>query len=110
MESALGILFSWATKCGLGINPNKTCLVLFFRLPKLSGRELPLSSEVNYLGVALDSKLNWKQYTKERMKKGLNALYQCRNSISKSWGLSPRVVRWIYLAIVTPVNIYGCVV
>ena len=27
-ESALGILSSWATNCGLGLNPNKTDFVL----------------------------------------------------------------------------------
>ena len=47
-----------------------------FRLPRLGGREIPLSSEVKSLSVVLDSKLNWKQKTEERMKKGLHAFYR----------------------------------
>ena len=82
MESALGTLFSLAANYGLDINPNKTTIVLFsrkykieiFRLLRIGGRKLPLSSEVKYLGAVLDSKLNWKGNTKEVVKKGLNAL------------------------------------
>ena len=81
-----------------------------FRLPRLGGRKLSLSSEVKYLGVVMHNKLNQKRSTEERMKKALNALYQCRNSTGKSWGLSPKAIRWIYLAIVRPVISYGRVV
>ena len=44
------------------------------------------------------------------MKKGLNALYQCRNSINKSWSLPPRKIPWIYPAIFRQVITCGCVV
>ena len=46
-----------------------------------------MSYEVKYLVVMLDSKLNWKGNTEERMKKEVNALYQCRNAIGKHSGL-----------------------
>ena len=58
MESAVENLSSWAMNCcGLNINPNKADLVLFlswykietFKLSRLRGRELPLSSELKYL-------------------------------------------------------------
>ena len=49
-------------------------------------------------GVVLDSKLNGKINTEERMKT-INALYQCEKSVGKSWGLPPSAIR-IYLAIV----------
>ena len=71
------ILFSWAANCGLGINDNKTELILFsrefkietFRLPRLGGKQLPLSSEVKYLDVVVDSKLNWKTNIEKIIKK-----------------------------------------
>ena len=66
MESALGTLSSWATNCSLGINSNKADLVETVRLPKLGDRELPLSSEVKYLGVVLDSKLEKKHQRKNK--------------------------------------------
>ena len=57
MEPVLEILSSWATNCGLTLNPNKTDFDLLpcrynietFRLQWLCGRELLLSSEVKYL-------------------------------------------------------------
>lgn len=118
MQTALSSLSNWARGCGLGVNPLKTELVLFtrrykigeFRRPRLDGIELSLSSEAKYLGVILDQKLNWKRNSEERMKKGLNALYACRNSIGKSWGLSPKVVHWLYVTIVRPIITYGCLV
>ena len=118
MQFELNELSSWATSKGLGVNPEKTELVLFtrrykieqFRLPVLGGIELKLANEAKYLGVFLDSKLSWKRNTQERLKRGLNAYYTCRNSIGKNWGLKPMVVNWIYTSVVRPILTYGCLV
>ena len=87
METALKELTRWVEENGLGVNPNKTELVLFtrkykvpdFKLPKMDGRTLALSKETKYLGIILDSKLSWKRNVEERMKKGINAYYACKN-------------------------------
>ena len=118
MQDALVELSDWAKDKGLGVNPEKTELVLFtrkykmeaFKLPILNGVELKLSKEAKYLGIYLDSKLSWKRNIEERMRKGLNAYYTCRNSIGKNWGLRPGVVYWLYTSVVRPVITYGCVV
>lgn len=60
------IVCLWAVRCGLGTNPTKTELMLSttrtkvhkFHLPRLSKQRLVLFSNVNYLGVILDKKLN----------------------------------------------------
>ena len=88
---ALKVLSNWASNCGLGVNPDKTELVLFtrrnkiqpFRPPKLSGKELSLSPEAKYLGVILDSRLNWKRNIEERIKKSKTAYYMCPSAIVK---------------------------
>ena len=69
-----------------------------------------MSCEVKYLVVILDSKLNWKRNTEERMKKGLNTLYQRMNAIAKNWGLPSNAIRWIYLMNTRSVIAYGCIV
>ncbi len=59
---ALRRLHNWANHCGLGVNPDKTELVLFTRrtvippylAPKLDGKRLAVSKEAKYLGVILD--------------------------------------------------------
>lgn len=118
MEFVLRILSSWAENFGLGINLNKTELIFFscshkietFRLPILGGKALPLCAEVKYVSVIPDNKQNWIRNTEGRIKKGLNALYQCRNSMCRIWRVPPWDIHWIYYAIVKPVITYGYVV
>ena len=117
-ENAMNIVTRWTTQNGLSINPNKTDLVLFTRrriirdlvIPKVNGIELKLSTDAKYLGVILDSKMNWKRNTEERTKKATNAMYACRRMFGNRWGLQPYIVNWMYTAIVQPILTYGCVV
>jgi len=68
MTNTLRTLSIWSTKCGLGVNPTKTELVLFTNKykpptlspPKLCGETLKFSDHAKYLGLILDRKLNWK--------------------------------------------------
>jgi hypothetical protein len=60
----------WAVEEGLYISPHKTAIVPFtnrrniedLRPLTLHGKELKMLGEVKYLGVILDSKLNWNQH------------------------------------------------
>ncbi|XP_073811046.1 uncharacterized protein [Musca autumnalis] len=118
MQGALVKLSRWAHNNGLGVNPSKTELVLFtnkrkvkpFTLPTLDGVALKLSLEAKYLDIILDHQLTWKRNVEERAKRGLIALYSCKNSIGKSWGLKPQVIHWIFTAIVRPILTYGSLV
>lgn len=118
MENALGEINSWATGCGLGINPSKTELLLFttkskipqYRLPSLGGQELKLSNTAKYLGVILDSKLNWKYNIEQRIKKAYVAFYACKKTFGKTWGLQPGMVLWMYTAVIRPILTYGALV
>ncbi|KMQ87436.1 reverse transcriptase [Lasius niger] len=114
----LKLLHEWTKGCGLGVNPDKTELVLFtrkkkiqsFTTPKLDGKLLSLSSEAKYLGVVLDSKLNWKRNVEERVRKAQAAFYLCRGAIGKRWGLSPKLTHWILTVVVRPILMYGILV
>jgi hypothetical protein len=121
MQNALSITAGWASRCGLGINPSKTELVLFTRRykipamvpPSLNGTMLVLTDKARFLGILLDSKLSWKPNTIERVKKATVALYSCKNAIGRKWGLKPELVHWLYTAVVRPILLYGvcvCVV
>ena len=105
-----------AKKCGLNINPKKTELILFtkkkiiFDTPILQGTKLKLSESAKFLGVIFTPTLNWKPHIEERAKKAQAALYACRSSIGKTWGLSPLLTKWLYTAIIRPILLYGTVV
>lgn len=118
MKAYLREITEWAEENGLGVNPEKTVLVLFtrrykipsFRPPKVRGQTLTLSQEAKYLGVILDAKLSWKRNVEERMKKGVNAFYICRKMFGRKWGLQPKLIHWLYTAVVRPIITYGALV
>lgn len=118
VTQGLTILSKWAREADLGVNPAKTELVLFtrrykipsFKLPTLDGVSLQLSPKAKYLGVILDSRLNWRLNTTERISKSQTAYYACRSIIAKTWGLSPSLCLWILKAIVSPILTYGACV
>jgi len=77
METGLSTLSRWTAVCGLGVNPEKTELVIFTRkykipnliLPKLHQTRLTLSNQAKYLGVILDKKLLWTDNILDRTRK-----------------------------------------
>ena len=77
------------------------------KIPVIKGTPIKLVNEVNYLGIILDSKLNWKANLDSRIKKATVSLWQCRKAYGQSWGLSPKVMYWIYTTIIRPVLLYG---
>ena len=66
-QGDLRIVEAWCRSTGLGVNPDKTEVMVFTRKYKwdrtckltLNGKELKLSKEVKYLGVTMDSKLQF---------------------------------------------------
>jgi len=67
MQNALNVVAKWAVKEGLNISPHKTAMVPFTNRRKieglgplkLHGKDIKMLDEVRYLGVTLDSRLNW---------------------------------------------------
>lgn len=116
MNSAMAIVDQWCSENGLSVNPQKTSLVLFTNkrklnkvtLPKLSGTRLKLADHAKFLGFYLDKKLNWKKHIQERIVKATRKFWQCRSAFGKNWGLQPKVIHWLYEAIVRPILCYGC--
>lgn len=117
-NAALKIVEQWCGENGLSVNPAKTELVMFtnnrvfgyYKLPKLFNTELQLACEVKYLGVILDSKLNWGAHMEARLTTATICFWQCRRMIGKTWGLTPKIVLWLYTAVIRPMLCYGAVV
>jgi len=91
---------------GLSVNPNMTGLVAFTRErkltrfldPRLFSNTLQRSRMVKYLGVILDSLLTCKQHVDAKVKKAQNLMWAC----GVPWGLGPKVVKWLYVAMIRP--------
>lgn len=66
------------------------------------------SSSSKYLGVTLDTALNWKQHVQNlstKISKSIGALTSLAGS---TWGASVTKLRRIYQAVVVPQMLYGC--
>jgi len=71
METALSSLFGWTAESGLGVNPEKTILVLF----------------------------NWKDNFTDRTRNAAITLISCKKkTIGRKWGFFPIIVHWLYTA------------
>lgn len=118
MQNAFRILEGWCRTQEQEVNTDKTELVLFtrkrimegFSAPILFGKEITLSQSAKYLGLHLDPKLNWNIHIQKRLQKATITLWNCRRMFGTNWGLKPRVLCWIYTAIVRPMISYGAVV
>jgi len=53
---------------------------------------------VKYLGVILDSRLNWRKHADVKVRKAANLLWVCE----AMRGLRPKVVHWLYVSIIRP--------
>ena len=114
-------LIRWGETLGLTFNPTKTVCIMFTRatdktikypkrLLKIGGKEVPLSTDTRYLGVYIDSKLTWNIHFDIVVKKAKQYLCSMVNCLNKTWGPKPKLVKWVFSAVVRPRLNYGGVV
>ena len=106
-QKAINIAENCALEQELQFSCKKTEIVLFThkRNPDLcslsmNGTKLELSKEARLLGVTLDSKLTWKPHITRITRKATTALMQCRQTVGKTWGITPSMMKWIYTAVI----------
>ena len=108
----------WCRERRLSVNPGKTEMVLFTKRYKIEGmkpiifynQELACSKQVKYLGVILDSKLNWKAHVDAKCQKAIVAFAQLRRTTGKTWGHSPKIAYWLYTMVIRPMLCYAAVI
>jgi len=116
MQLALNSVQRWCAQSKMGISPEKTQMMLFTRKYKLQGLKtvrlagvpLELVNQVKYLGLYLDPKLHWNEHIRLKSVATYRALWQCRQAVRNTWGLTPRVSKYLYECIVRPMLTYGC--
>lgn len=77
---------------------------------QLNGVEMEMSTETKYLGVILDCKLRWMSHIRSKAETASISMMACRSLIGKKWGLRPKMIRYIYTAIIKPMVTYGAFV
>jgi hypothetical protein len=77
MQEVLNMVGRWTAKKGLSISPHKTAVLPFtdrriiegLEPLTLHGKQLQMLDKVKYLGVTLDSKLNWNLHLQRTIRK-----------------------------------------
>lgn len=102
-------------KWKLKINASKTEAILFTRqrsLPsqtlQINGYYIPWSRSVKYLGLVLDTKLNWTENTSKLRLKGIKALNALSPILNRRSPLSHNTKIHIYRTLVRPCITYAC--
>ena len=109
---------SWCEENGLNISELKTQIVFWTndsktKIPdtvKIKSQHIPLSTSVKFLGITIDNKLSWKPHIKNVVEKCIKVIFAVKRAIGKTWGLSPKRLKWIYTTIILPKLTYGCIV
>src|ERR1700744_6510933 len=81
-----------------------------FTAPTFFGTKLSLSEHAKILGLYLDKGLTFIYHWKFAIQKATASFWQCRRAFVKDWGLSPKVLHWIYTAIIRPRLSYAVLV
>ena len=108
---------TWCASKGLSISQVKSQIIMFSRKKKLNlprplkvnGIPTPFVTKATYLGVTLDHKLSWIPHITAVSAKATANLFACKKAVGSSWGLSPKILRFIYAAIVRPSLAYAAV-
>ena len=66
----------------------------------MNGEELKYSKTAVYLGITLDTKLEYKPHIREKCKQGIRLYMALRGALGQLWGPSPKAMQWAYQAIV----------
>ena len=116
VQWALDRISHWVHEAGLALSPAKSVAVLFHRRgfkvhdpPKLvlNGVQLEWQSEARYLGVYLDTHLNFRSHMKRKINNAKWQIMKLNESIGKLWGPNPYLTRWAYLCVIRPAITFG---
>ena len=115
LQFSLELLFEYFTRWKLKLNESKTQAILFTRQRQLPERSLkigcyaiPWSRSVRYLGITLDSKLNWTKHIMNLRTKGAQALGALSPIMNRNSKLSSKTKMRIYSTLVRPCITYAC--
>ena len=103
-------LIHWGYTAGLKFNPSKTVAILFTRKHKIiepkkiaiGFSEITYSKDTRYLGVQLDHRLDWNIQFNHITKRAKQYIMTMMAAVNKYWGPKPKLIRWIYTAIIRP--------
>lgn len=114
-NEVIGKLKEWCELHKLRVSATKTTAMLMKgtldkeRMPrlKLEGKNIKYSTEVRYLGIIINNKLNFIAHVKYLRDKLTKFVMMIRRLVRDEWGLKKNVLKVLYRAVVVPITTYG---
>ena len=106
----------WCAKWRIKFNPEKTKVIILSRSIlarktelklKLYGETLKVYPQVKFLGITLDSQLNFKKHSEDIMDRCITRYHRLRLLVNKKWGPSPSTLIQLYKQCVRPIFEYS---
>lgn len=104
----------WCKEHGLKLSTIKTTLIMFtnkrnwtLKPIKIEGETIKASNHTKFLGVTIDSKLQYKEHIKNITQRAKCNLHRATMAIGPTWGLTPKAVLWVYRQIIRPAMTYA---
>ena len=107
----------WAQNNALKFNADKSNFIQYSwkrRVQTLNlfmnGVKLKRETKVKYLGVIFTEKLQWKAHVTYITNKAIKCLFSLRGIVNRTWGLSGKYLRILYLGAIEPIITHGCII
>jgi len=108
---------NWGSTVKLNFNALKTTFIIFYRKRKLPGFSITISGTIinqsyscMYLGLLIDSKLNWRPHIEMKCIAGTKAWWSIQRCVRRTWGLTRDKLTLLYKTIFLPKILYCCTV
>ena len=118
LNIVMRLFYRWSEKWLIQFSPEKTKVMQFSRKRKqkhkpvirLNKSVIEVVDEFKYLGIYLDSKLNWKPHLRECIKKTIPNINIYKAVCKRNFGLPPMATKMLIERVITPAFSYGALV
>ena len=77
---------------------------------KLGGKIIKHETQVKYLGVTLDRRLNWRAHINDKINTCKAMLLNITNKYRHTHKAKPKLMKWIYTGVIRPKITYVCLI
>jgi len=115
-NSDLAKIENWAKLNKMKFNERKSKTMLIARKRKsnrehisiyLNNRKLEQTTEMKYLGIFFDNKLNFHKHIENITEKSRKLIYMLGKTAKMNWGLGHKALKTIYEGAIVPIMTYG---
>ena len=117
LQRILNKLVAWGETAELKFNEQKTVVIHFTKsrikpkhFIKMNVKNIEYSTGCTYLGLHIDSKLNWNKHIEEKINKCKRFLMKTVHETRANFGPKPSLMKWGYTGLVRPILTYGAMI